>query len=204
MTRDVPSYDAGVFADPYRTNLGQALWKCLNEPDVQVRMETASDLGRPALEGIENLLLERFGIALVDERVKQMAGHMTRQVMESRGYVMDAQNVKMSGAPFSRATRYRKADRPGDLVFHVWRAVGAARTFALTPDRTGERLLAVSPGKWVYWKCEVGALRACIALGIADPAGARSVMERQGFYMHERKRIMRAARAATPHPMATT
>lgn len=73
------------------------LWVFLNEDETRIRMCTASDLGRPAVEAIEEQLLERFGAKVLEDRVKQMIGHMTRQAMEQDGYVVDAQNVKITG-----------------------------------------------------------------------------------------------------------
>src|SRR5262245_30342007 len=122
-------YNAGVFSALSQTPLGQDLWKFINQSETLVRMETATELGRPAVEGIEEQLLGHFGADILEDRTKQMVGHMVRQVMERRGYVIAAQNVKVtSGAPFSRATRYKL---PDDLTFFVFRSTSDPRSIAL-------------------------------------------------------------------------
>jgi hypothetical protein len=49
--------------------------------------------------------------------------------MGPEGYVIDAKDIKMTGgAPFVRATRYK---RPDEMVFHVWRHSEDVRELAL-------------------------------------------------------------------------
>ena len=98
-------------------------------------METAAQLDRPAVEGIEESLLSEFGEAVLDGRTKQMIGHMVRQIMENRGYVVAQQNVKVTnGAPFTRATRYKK---PDCVTYHVHRNIKSTQVLGLTQDREG-------------------------------------------------------------------
>lgn len=185
------TYTAGVFQALAASSLGQALWAFLNEAETRLRLRTASDLGRPALEAVEEPLLERFGIEVLDDRVKQMIGHMTRQVMEQEGYVVDAQNVRMTGgAPFSRATRYRRRDA---MTFHVWRLNSDSRALALTANKTGDKLPGAGTREWHYWKSFEGPLRACIGLGLTDVARARAEIEATGYYQHRLPRMLRAA-----------
>lgn len=188
---NIPTYNSGVFLAVATTPLGQNLWSLLNEPEMRLRMCTASDLGRPALEAVEEPLLERFGAEVLDDRVKQMIGHMTRQVMEQEGYAIDAQNVKMTGgAPFSRATRYRRRDA---MTFHAWRRNSDPRSLALTGNKSGDRLPAGGIKDWHYWKSFEGPLRACIGLGLTDIASARAEIEAKGYYQHRLPRVLRAA-----------
>jgi len=41
-------------------------------------MQVATDLGAPAVAGIEEGLLRDFGQGVLDDRTKQMIGHMVR------------------------------------------------------------------------------------------------------------------------------
>ncbi len=103
-------YRPDKFAHTFKDEGGQALWDFLNAPETVQRMETASYLGRPAVEPLSPFLLKRFGPAVKRVRIKQMIGHMARQVMEARGYRLDRSNVKISrnGNIFASGSRYVK------------------------------------------------------------------------------------------------
>lgn len=180
-------YQPGVYLHLSQTQLGKQLWTFLSGPAEVIRMETATALERPALEGVEEGLLSEFGADVLDDRVKQMIGHMTRQVMEQRGYVVAVQNVKMtSGAPFSRATRYKRRD---EMTFHVYQHGSVQRQFALTTHKGGKRL---PPGKWNYWKPVRGDLRLAVALGVSSPRKAREDIESTGWHVFKMPRALRA------------
>lgn len=102
-------YEPGRFIGTYESSNGAAVWRFLNQADNIVRMETASYLGRPAAEPLSPGLVARFGPAIGEDRLKQMVGHMIRQILESRGYRLDRGNVRITreGNIFSSATRYR-------------------------------------------------------------------------------------------------
>lgn len=110
-------YNPQNFKQLYETPLGDGLWQFLNKPDSLIRMETAAQLRRPPLEAISPYLIGAFGEkALAPLRVKQMVGHMVRQVMENNGYCFDAGNVLCrSSTLFSRASRYKKKAAP-DII----------------------------------------------------------------------------------------
>jgi hypothetical protein len=184
-------FDPGVFAALYGTDLGKRLWALLNTADNLVRMETATALERPAVEGVEEQLLREFGEAVLEDRVKQMIGRMVRQIMERRGYVLDVGNVKMtSGAPFSRATRYKL---PDDMTFHVFKSHDDPRNTALTTDKAGTRLLNDTGARWTYWKSFRGGVRGRIAFDLQDEAKARSDIVQQGYHLHRIERLVRAS-----------
>lgn len=116
---DFFDFQAGTFANIYKTELGQQLWMFLNEPVSVARMQAVSDVGKPALLGIDNLLIsdfqfsERASVTEKDkpqfDRLKQMLGAMVRQVMESRGYKLQSNNVKTpSSKVFYSASLYTK------------------------------------------------------------------------------------------------
>lgn len=101
------NYEAGRFSDLSELSLGKDLWQFLNRKDNIIRMETATELNRTAAESVSKILLDEFGDDVKVNRVKQMIGHMIRQIMESRGYQMGTQNVKVSiQRLFTKASRY--------------------------------------------------------------------------------------------------
>jgi len=186
-------YEPGVFSKLYDSPIGVQLWGFLNEAESVIRMETATGLERPAVEGLEEPLLERFGSSVLEDRTKQMIGHMVRQVMERNGYIIDVQNVKITnGAPFSRATRYKL---PEDMTFYVFRNSKSPKMFALTADKAGNRLHGdgtANDGTWKYWKNFRGGLRGRIAFSLENEAAARAEIAEKGYYVYEMKRILSA------------
>ncbi len=102
------TYNAARFVGTFEKENGSEIWSFLNEPENVVRMETATYLARPAAEPLSPFLLERFGDPTRADRVKQMIGHMIRQVLEHRGYRVDRNNVRINreGNIFTSATRY--------------------------------------------------------------------------------------------------
>lgn len=106
-------YEPSKFRSLFNDELGHSLWKFLCEPDNRIRMETATDLRHPAVEGIDRELALRFDEkALRDaDRIKQMLGHMTRQLMEHWGFILDQQRVNLrTGRIFSTGSRYRRRE----------------------------------------------------------------------------------------------
>lgn len=87
------------------------MWEFLNEHENIIRMETACELGRPAVEAVASRLINKFVNELKDNnhRIKQMIGHMVRQIMERQGFQLDSQNMKVrTGGLFSKGSRYIK------------------------------------------------------------------------------------------------
>lgn len=104
-------YAPGRFNSTYETNNGPKVWQFLNQFENVVRMETATYLSRPAAEPLSPFLLSEFGPSIKEDRMKQMIGHMIRQVLEANGYQMDRSNVRITtnGNIFSSASRYKCA-----------------------------------------------------------------------------------------------
>lgn len=105
-------YRPDKFINTYKQEGGQALWGFLHEPDTILRMETAAYLARPSIEPLSPFLLMRFGGEVKRDRIKQMIGHMVRQVMEARGYHLQQGNMKITrlGNIFSRGSRFVKPE----------------------------------------------------------------------------------------------
>ena len=101
-------YEADRFSSTYSSANGAEIWSFLNAADSVTRMETASYLGRPAAEPLSPALLAKFGDPIRADRIKQMIGHMIRQILEGRGYRVDRGNVRINraGNIFTSATRY--------------------------------------------------------------------------------------------------
>ena len=100
----------------YENIFSKELWEWLNEGDQIIRMQTASDLKRPAVQPLIKFLLVKFA-GRIDPankgerfKIKQMMGHMIRQVMEENGYEHDAYNVLVNDTHvyFSKASRYKE------------------------------------------------------------------------------------------------
>jgi len=182
-------YRPGVYASVYATVLGEALWAFLNESDSLVRMTTAASLGRPAVEGIEEALLSRFGREILDFRVKQMCGHMVRRIMEANGYRVAVQNTKIAnGAPFVRGTKYQRKD---DIMLHSFRNSKDSRQFALTADKGG-KALPKGQGAWAYYQPVKGALRIRV-LTMAKLEAVVAAVEKDGYFTYHLERITKAA-----------
>lgn len=110
-----PTYDPWRFTDLAETELGLELWRFLNDRDNILRMQTASELKRAAVAAAATRLVEQFGDAVRQPRVKQMIGHMTKQVMEHNGFGPDTHNVRVRvGGLFSRGSRYKRYPPTGD------------------------------------------------------------------------------------------
>lgn len=102
------SYQPARFSSTFEQRNGTEIWSFLNRDENIVRMETATYLERPAAEALSPHLLSEFGPAIKEDRLKQMVGHMIRQVLEHRGYRVDRNNVRINRDDniFASATRY--------------------------------------------------------------------------------------------------
>ena len=101
-------YDSWKFKKLAETELGKNLWNFLNEHDNIIRMETASELKKPAVRALTTRLLKRFGDEIRNLRVKQMIGHMVKQILIERGFEVEQRNVLVDDGLFNKASRYKK------------------------------------------------------------------------------------------------
>lgn len=190
MSADFEEYQPGRFVSTADTPLGRRLWAFLTEHDTIHAMEVASDLGQPAVAGIEEALLAKFGEEVLPDRIKQMIGHMVRQAMEREGFVVDRNDVKLNSVPFSKGTRYR---RPDWYRVHVFRSSLDSRDLCFTDTRAGEKLPAPpSSGKWRYWTSFATTLRGAVAFGIG-PRDVRAEVKERGYARRRLERLLRAA-----------
>ena len=181
-------FEAGTFEQEYRSPDGQTLWSVLNRADVVARMETASDLGRPALAAVEEILLAELGAVILGHRFKQMAGRMTRQVLEERGFEHEASGIRLNSVPFYKASRYRRRNRPG---LYLFRSSSGFRDICLTDTRDGAKLPRLGEGQWIYINTIDSPLKASVGYGF-DIGEAISTVRTQGYFAHTVPRIIRA------------
>lgn len=195
----IPPFNPRTYTDISGRPESIRLWSFLNRENSKTKMMTASDLGRPALEAVAEDLLDEFGDQFAEsyphrDRFKQMAGAMTRQVMEAAGYVWVRDNVPLSGAPFSRASKYRHRDA---VEFHIWRLSTNMRFVGVTLEKSNQKLTRQQNGDWVYWKRVGGSmlegkLHLSIAAGISDVSAALKALKEHGAYATSTQRMMRA------------
>jgi len=105
----MPTFTAGSFSDIADSHLGRSLWDFLNTKESLIRLETCTFSKRPALEGLQVQLIEKFGNAIRGDRWKQLIGRMTRQVMEQHGYTLAQTGARIRvGDLFASAAKYVK------------------------------------------------------------------------------------------------
>lgn len=105
-------YRPDKFAQIYHHANGPALWAFLHRPDNLLRMETACYLRRPAVEPLGPILMAEFGASVGQTRIKQMIGHMVRQILEVKGYRLQHSAVRITrhGNLFFSGSRYDVPD----------------------------------------------------------------------------------------------
>ena len=183
-------YDPGRFGLGQYGALAQRLWPFLKEEAQVTAMKVASDLGHPAVEGIAEALVKKFGEEFDEDRPRQLVGHMTRQIMESEGYEIDKADVKVFAYPFTKATRYR---RKGSVRWIVFRSSQNLHELCIVADRADiQRAPAPNAGKWRFWTTVTTTLQASIGLQVMDIQGTRNKIEKNGYALHIKKRMMRA------------
>ena len=114
-------YQPQNLRDLAETELGRALWDFLKRRDNLIRMETATILERAAVEPLATFLVEEFSDQVVDDRTKQMIGHMVRQIMEALGYVNDRTGLRITRPSlFTSGASYRRPER-GERAMKITR-----------------------------------------------------------------------------------
>lgn len=183
-------YSPGSFARIADTVVGRGLWAFLLDEQNIRAMEVATDLGAPAVAGLEEGLLRTFGEDVLDDRTKQMIGHMVRQVMERRGFVVDQMEVRMNSVPFAKGTRYRRADA---YRVHVFRNTRDGRDLCMSDSRSPRGLPDPGPGgRWHLWRSFRTALRAQVGFGVGLDE-VRAAIAANGYFRTRISRVLRRA-----------
>ena len=123
-----PKFNELRFETFYKTTLGQELWFFLLEPLSFRGLVVATHLNKPAVSGVSDILLERFGIKGIPPRssleqgfnrystgydlnyIKRYLGVSVKIILEANGYEVLRKNC-LSGDPlkiFNKATKYTK------------------------------------------------------------------------------------------------
>lgn len=182
------AYRPEKFASLYESDLGRRIWLFLTRPENVARLETASELGKPAVEGIEEQLLEAFREQVLADRVKQMVGHMVRQILEHRDWVLDQSDVKVQSVPFTKAARYR---RPDWFTFHAFRNASDPRDIVITDRRQNAPL--PDGARWTYYATFASPLKAAVAFGVRDIRQLRQQVHSHGYHRLRIERMLRRA-----------
>ena len=180
------AFDAAQFRSEAETELGRKLWSFLNQPDIVARMETATDLGQPAVQGIEEQLLAAFGAEVLTDRIKQMIGRMVRQVMDANGFEHVTSDVRLNSVPFYKASRYR---RRGQAMVYLFKSSKNPRDMMISATRSPD-LPPIEGGRWIYINALTSALKAQIGYGFDLKTIAVTAL--QGPISHSMPRVLRA------------
>lgn len=170
-------YDPRNFREAYET-WGRELALFLTNEANLARAETASDLGRPAVQPLAIPILERFSETAENQRFRQLVGHMLRHIMEARGWALDQTEVRIPGGPlFTRAARYRRvgsqtreaaaahySDATASFFAYFWRRFEVASSLPATFGQVGDEL---TPDQHIL----VGAGLDALAKHWADSCG---------------------------------
>lgn len=106
-------YDPQNFRDLYESELGSSIWDFMRRPDSLVRMETATYLGRSAVEPLGPYLVYEYGSEIEDDRIKQMIGHMARQIMEALDFELERKGMRITrGGLFTTGAKYADRNDP--------------------------------------------------------------------------------------------
>ncbi len=109
-TTNLQSDDFGSYRGAADDQTLRAIQLYIESDDAFIRMDTASDLVKPAAEALSAQLAKRFGEIVRENRVKQFVGWYIRRIMEGRGFSLDQQNCKVCSPNniFTRGARYRR------------------------------------------------------------------------------------------------
>lgn len=182
------SYNPGTFRDLADSQLGLEIYEELVRPEIVIAMETASRLGRPAVEGIEDQLLQKFGELILEPRTKQMVGHMVRQILEERGWRLDQAEVKVHSVPFIKGARYKRSDA---IELYVYRNSVDPRDVAVTATRSTVGL--PDEGRWIFYATIDSRLKAAV-FGLRNLDLVLTDIKDHGFHRARIERMLRAGR----------
>ena len=136
----------------------------------------------------EEQLLAEFREEVLADRVKQMVGHMVRQILEQRDWVLDQTDVKVQSVPFSKAARYR---RPDWFTFHAFRNSSDPRDVVITDRRQNPTL--PNGARWTFYATFASPLKAAVAFGVNDIKQLRQQVHSHGFHRVRIERMLRRA-----------
>ena len=115
----------------------KAVWAFLTRAETIARMETATSMERAAVEALSDPLIAEFGIEIDQREVKQVIGHMVKQVMESLGY--EAERTLRITRPglFTSGLAFRRHGTLRDRSTPVTNEERRAKLNTVQPDAFG-------------------------------------------------------------------
>lgn len=175
------------FAFLYESDFGQRIWAFLTCPKNVIRLEAASELDKPAIEGIEEPLFEEFGEAIRGDHVMQMVDLMVQQILEQRDWVLHQSDENVHSVPLRNVARYR---RPDWISFYVFRNASEGRDFVIT-DRLQDVTLPVGV-RWAYYATVASPLNVAVMFGIGEISQLREHVHSHGYQRMHVEQILRA------------
>lgn len=167
------TYDPQNFRDVADTELGRAVWAWLAREENVIRMETASYLERAAVEPLGPLLVEHFGAEIAEDRLKQLIGHMVRQIMEALGYELVQPGMRIAKGMFTTGARYQRPTEKRD------------RSMRITPEQRQAWLLKTAQSPFNQWlNAQVRDENGQLILGKLYDVARRHGVERPERYAH--------------------
>lgn len=107
---------------------------------------------------------KEFRDEMLVDRVKQMVGHMTRQVLEQADWILDQSDVRVHSVPFMKAARFRRA--PIASPFARSAAAGIRVNVVITDRR--EQAPLPTDARWSFNATLSSLLQAAIAFAMCD------------------------------------
>jgi hypothetical protein len=121
--------------------IGQgALWSFVLRPENVIRMEAVTAVERPAVEVLSGPLVSEFGREIAQPSIKQIVGHMVRQVMEALEYEIDRERVRITRPGlFATGMTFRRPGQP------------RSRSASVTAEHRREWLNAAETDEFNCW-----------------------------------------------------
>jgi hypothetical protein len=148
-----------------------ALWRFMLRPENIIRMEAVTAVERPAVEALSGPLLWEFGRDVAHPSIKQMVGHMARQIMEALEYEVDRRRVRITRPGlFTTGMSFRLPGQPH------------SRSDRVTAERRGDWLNAAETDPFNCWLDDV----TTNAVGTTDVERVRRVAADRGIKLRGR------------------
>jgi hypothetical protein len=149
----------------------EALWRFMLRPENIIRMEAVTAVGRPAVEALSGHLVWEFGRDVAQPRIKQMVGHMARQIMEALEYELDRPRVRITRPGlFTTGMTFRLPGQP------------RSRSVRVTAEHHREWLIAAETDRFNSWLDDI----ITKAAGTTDVERLRDVATGRGIKLRGR------------------
>jgi len=148
-----------------------ALWDFMLRSENVIRMEAVTAVERPAVEALSGPLVWEFGRDIAQPCIKQMVGHMARQIMEALEYEVDRPRVRIiRPGLFTTGMTFRLPGQP------------RSRSHRVTAERRREWLNATETDQLNCWLDDI----LTQAAGTSDVERLRGVAAGRGIKLRGR------------------